>query len=197
MLKDLIQEKHISVYSVAKGSGVPYTTLNELVNEKKSVEDCSVKTIAALARYFGTSIDVFLSKSIPQTDKAVISQSWEEKRKHTYHFPLVASTTAYDASRIHPLKQREIKQLHSKLVKDDRIESLILFGSSTTIRCNKASDTDLCISVKPDKINAEIKNEISAIVQEVLNWKADIIWGDSVKKNSKLKQNIDMGVRII
>ena len=49
MIKQEIEKKHISIYKCSKMSGIPYTTLLELVNNKSKFENCSIKTISKLA----------------------------------------------------------------------------------------------------------------------------------------------------
>jgi len=196
MIKDILKQNGISVYAVSKGSGIPYTTLNELVNGKKNLSDCSVKTLVALASFLGLSMDALLN--VAQGSQSVkVRQTWEEKRKHAYEFPVIAPSSHYDASRLHPLKQRVVNSLCEKLAKDERISSVILFGSSVNIRCNKSSDIDLLITLKPEHVSDEVKNKISSSVQELANWKADILWGDRIKKGSRIEENINRGVKII
>ena len=59
MLRNLIEYMGKSVYAVSKESGVPYTTLNEMVNGKKNIDDCSIRTIATLAKYFEMPLEAF------------------------------------------------------------------------------------------------------------------------------------------
>ena len=49
MFKEYLKEKKLSVYKLSEMSNVPYTTLNELINGKKKITDCKIKTIESIA----------------------------------------------------------------------------------------------------------------------------------------------------
>ena len=193
MLRDLIEYMGKSIYAVSKESGVPYTTLNEMVNGKKNIEDCSIRTIAALANYFEMPLEAFYNYLTG--DKIEVKQTWQEKRYKRYIFPLIKESNNYNATRIHPLKQKVIYDICEALRKEKVVERVILFGSSTTIRCTPQSDIDLGVELK--NTNEESKNTVSEVIQEIANWKADIIWMDHVEEGSKLSANIMRGLEII
>ena len=60
MLKKLLKNRNISIYRLSEMSKVPYTTLNELVNGKKKIEDCKIKTVENIANSLNMSIDALL-----------------------------------------------------------------------------------------------------------------------------------------
>lgn len=189
MLKDIIKENGYSVYKVSKESGVPYTTCNEIVLGKKNIEDCSIKTIASLASYLNVPLE-----SLFKSKKQKTSSSWLEAKDKRYIFPIVIDDAKYEAARIHPLNQKAINNIYDVVSVDPRILKVIVFGSSTTIRCNRNSDVDIAIELA-DYSN-EIKNEISEKIQEVNNYNTDIIWLDRVKSGSNIVNNINKGVTI-
>ena len=49
MLKEYLKEKGISIYSLAKESGVPYSTVNDLCNNKVDIENCKAGILKALS----------------------------------------------------------------------------------------------------------------------------------------------------
>ncbi len=49
-LCDLIQEKNLSIYRLSKNSGIPYATLNDIVNDKARLEKCKAETVYRLAK---------------------------------------------------------------------------------------------------------------------------------------------------
>ena len=195
MLRDYIAKRGESVYKVSKGSGVAYTTLNELVLGKKLAADCSLKTIRRLASYFQISIDELCGVLEGKGEKpAALAGNWEAAKKKKYAFPVVADCEGFDMSRVHPLKQREILAVYDAVSKDPRVETLVLFGGATTIRCSRASDIDLAVGLGPEFVNSEAKNEISEKIQNACGFDADIIWLDAVKSGSQLQKNIERGV---
>lgn len=62
MLIDLLNEKNMSVYQCSKISGIPYTTLLEVVNGKTDINKCSAETVYRLANVFNVSMEQLLEK---------------------------------------------------------------------------------------------------------------------------------------
>ena len=59
-LESLMERKKITKYRLAKNSGVPYTTLNDICNGKTKLEKCSAETVYRLAKELGVSMEVLL-----------------------------------------------------------------------------------------------------------------------------------------
>jgi len=57
MLKDYMKNNGISVYSLSRKSGVPYSTLKELVDGKVNIESCKVGLLCALSAALRLSLD--------------------------------------------------------------------------------------------------------------------------------------------
>ena len=57
MLRDYVNRSGKSIYALARDCGIPYSTLNDLVNGKVDVDNCKVSLIRSLAVYFGISMD--------------------------------------------------------------------------------------------------------------------------------------------
>ena len=57
MLKNYLEEKKLSMYKVSKEGGIPYSTLNDLVNGRVEIENCKVSLLLQLAKYLGLSLD--------------------------------------------------------------------------------------------------------------------------------------------
>ena len=76
MLKNYLEEKKLSMYKVSKEGGIPYSTLNDLVNGRVEIENCKVSLLLQLSEYLGLSLDeiyaVVKTGSIPdEIPKAV------------------------------------------------------------------------------------------------------------------------------
>ncbi len=50
MIEDIIFEKNISKYKLAKNSGIPYSTLNDIISGKTDLKKCSAETLYKLAK---------------------------------------------------------------------------------------------------------------------------------------------------
>ena len=55
-INELIKEKNITKYRLAKNSGIPYTTINDICNGKARIEKCSAETIYRIAKELGVSM---------------------------------------------------------------------------------------------------------------------------------------------
>ena len=196
MFADFLKEKGYNSHMVAKGSGIPYTTVNELKLGKKQLESCSLRTVAALAEYFKMPVDTFIRK-VSGTGPLVVTPTWEDTKDKVYIFPVIEKTDAFDISRVHPLKQKEVIDVYNAVKDDDRIESIELFGSGTGIRCCRVSDVDFCVKLKEGFVTSEAKNEISEKIQEACGYDADILWADRITPGSTIDINIKKGVMII
>lgn len=176
-------------------SNVPYTTLNELVNGKKKIEECKIKTIESIANSLNMSVEALLY--ILNNKKVVLSNSWEEVKNKTYYFPVIVKNDNYECNRIHPLKQAKVNELYKIMKENEIIEKIIIFGSSVNIRCNIKSDLDIAIKLKSNQFTKENQNTISEEIQEHLDYGCDIIWLNQIDKTSKLYSNIiNKGVTI-
>lgn len=57
MLKDYLKKREISIYSLAKETGVPYSTLNDLCNNKVDIENCKAGVLKALSENLKITMD--------------------------------------------------------------------------------------------------------------------------------------------
>lgn len=188
MLKEYLKIKKLSVYKLAELSNVPYTTLNELINGKKRIDDCKIKTIENIAKALNISIESLLQ--LLNNKNKVLSNSWQENKDKVFYFPIVVNNSNYQANRIHPLMQRVVNDIYEYVKTNNSIEKVIIFGSAINIRCNNKSDIDVALKIRNECFNIEYRNKISEIIQEISNFNADIIWLNTIDKNSRLYENI-------
>jgi len=57
MIKELLSQKGISLYKMSKETGIPYSTLNDLVVGKTLIENVSSKTLHILSKYFELTME--------------------------------------------------------------------------------------------------------------------------------------------
>lgn len=82
MLIDLLNDKNMSVYQCSKISGIPYTTLLEVVNGKTDINKCSAETVYRLAKALNIDMESLLQKNDIdefETFKSSIKHSLKEK----------------------------------------------------------------------------------------------------------------------
>ena len=63
MLIDLLNEKNMSVYQCSKISGIPYTTLLEMVNGKTDINKCTAETVYRLAKTLNIDMESLLQRN--------------------------------------------------------------------------------------------------------------------------------------
>ena len=58
MLKQILDERGISVYKLSQGTGIAYSTLNDLVIEKTDIQNTSAATLYRLAKYLDITMEL-------------------------------------------------------------------------------------------------------------------------------------------
>lgn len=56
-IKAYLKDKKISVRAMSEVTGIPYSTLNDIVNNKVNLEECQYRTLKKIASFVGVSID--------------------------------------------------------------------------------------------------------------------------------------------
>lgn len=126
-----------------------------------------------------------------------MANNWEQVKYKSYKFPVVSVTEHFDISRVHPFMQAGAIKISDSVREDDRVVALILFGSSTNIRCNEKSDFDILVRLRDEAVSLETKAEVSEKIQEACNWNADLIWYDKLDPKERIYQHILKGVQIL
>lgn len=200
--------KNLSQSQLASLSGVNLRTLQDFEQGRKPLKNAKGEMLYRLSFALDCSINDLLSDSIFDIDftarqntrhieqyaKLLVSDSLYSKY---YTFPVIVPNSKVNMQRVYPTKQALIYELHNKLHSDPRITSIMLFGSSVTMQCNFDSDTDLAVRLQENHINTDTKNSVSEIIQEVCDWRADIIWFDRIDKSDKIYHDICKGVQIV
>ena len=60
-IQDILQEKNMSVYRLAKTSQIPYATVNDICNGKTRLEKCSAETVYRLAHALNIAMEELLA----------------------------------------------------------------------------------------------------------------------------------------
>ena len=64
MLKDILEERGISVYKLSKETGISYSTINDIVIEKTDIKNTSANMLYRLAKYLEVSMEALYEDSI-------------------------------------------------------------------------------------------------------------------------------------
>ena len=84
-LMKLLKEKQLSVYQCAKDSGVPYTTLSDIVKGKTSIEKCTAETIYKLARTLHVTMEELLAECFREDENAPNLRDFEIYKSNICH----------------------------------------------------------------------------------------------------------------
>jgi plasmid maintenance system antidote protein VapI len=57
MLTEYMQKRNITKYRLSKDTGIPYTTLTDILSGKADIKKCSVETVYKLAKEFEVSME--------------------------------------------------------------------------------------------------------------------------------------------
>lgn len=205
-----IQERRealgMSQRKFALQNDINYRTLQDYEQGRKPVESIKGDVLLRISRGLGCSIeDILLEDNSKLKREEVynrLDNYYDElKELHLYgkyyRFPVIANSEYVDMSRVHPLKQKVIARLGEKLSDDINIATIMLFGSSITMQCNLQSDIDLAVRLKDNEASTDIKNSVSEKIQDICEWKADIIWYDRISKSDRIYHDICKGVQIV
>jgi transcriptional regulator with XRE-family HTH domain len=66
MLDRILKERNMTIYQCAKFSGIPYTTLSEVVRGKTKIEKCSAETVYRLSKILNVSMEELMTDSLEQ-----------------------------------------------------------------------------------------------------------------------------------
>lgn len=61
ILRDALKKKNITIYRLAKESGLPYATVNDICNGKANLENCSAETVYKIARALNVSMEELIA----------------------------------------------------------------------------------------------------------------------------------------
>lgn len=64
MLKSILKQKNMSIYQCAKLSGIPYTTLSEVIRGKTRLEKCTAEVVYKLSKILDISMEDLISDSV-------------------------------------------------------------------------------------------------------------------------------------
>lgn len=84
-LNNLLAERHMSKYRLAKESGVPQTTIADICSGKAHIEKCSAETIFRIAKTLNVSMESLISQEI-HINSPESRNSFEVFKSNICHF---------------------------------------------------------------------------------------------------------------
>lgn len=77
MLKEYLRKRNISTYKLAMDIQEPYSTMNDIVNGKKSIDECKFGLVKKIASYLNLSLDEL--SELGNTSCTIISERLNTK----------------------------------------------------------------------------------------------------------------------
>lgn len=110
-LNDLLTEKKISRYRLAKDSGVPQTTVVDICSGKARIEKCSAETLYRIAKALDVSMESLIESEIVTKETPIRRSSFEVFKSNVCH--LVKDKGDIDFI-IDTLEADEIRRLYDR-----------------------------------------------------------------------------------
>lgn len=85
-LNDLLAEKKMSKYRLAKESGVPQTTIVDICSRKARIEKCSADTIYRIAKALNVSMESLIEREIEDYEEKPKRSSFEIYKSNVCHY---------------------------------------------------------------------------------------------------------------
>lgn len=79
VINELMKNKNITKYRLAKDSGIAYTTVNDICNGKAQLEKCSAETIYRISKALGVSMESLIE---PYFDKRIDFELFKSNTCH-------------------------------------------------------------------------------------------------------------------
>lgn len=64
LINELMKEKNITRYRLAKDSGIAYSTVNDICSGKAQLEKCSAETVFRISKALGVSVESLIAPQI-------------------------------------------------------------------------------------------------------------------------------------
>lgn len=84
-INELLKEKKMSKYQLAKNSGVPQTTIIDICSNKAKIEKCSAATIYKISRVLDVSMESLVKEAIESTNTDLKRPSFEVFKSNICH----------------------------------------------------------------------------------------------------------------
>ncbi|MBO5069869.1 MAG: helix-turn-helix transcriptional regulator [Roseburia sp.] len=127
MLKEFLNQKKISIYKLSQTSGVPYSTLNDIVNGKIDISNCKAGSLKRIADSLEISMDELYD--ICSTTQYIISEKYGiagkitvKDKKYDLSFSYNGSEVTFTLYSVNAISTRYIKEISEWRI-DEYIEN--------------------------------------------------------------------------
>ena len=85
-INDLLQEKNMSKYRLAKESGIPQTTIMDICSGKARIEKCSADTIYKIAKILEVSMESLIEENMNPSSREQKRASFDVFKSNVCHY---------------------------------------------------------------------------------------------------------------
>ncbi len=173
-LNDLMIEQNISKYRLAKKSGVPQSTINDICSRKAKIEKCSADTIYKIAKALNVTMESLIEQELSQNNAETKRTSFEVFKSNVCHLVKDKGDIQFI---IDTLSTDEIRTLYNKKW---YAESFYLLAMVDYL--SKLNDVELCTSYN-DIRSQKLKHTIfpAGVIISDLAFDTDTYRNDSLK----------------
>ena len=143
-VNEIINQKHLSKYRVAKNSGIPYMTLNDICSGKTRLDKCSAETVYKLAKELDVSMEKLLEPyMLPRPSFDLFKSSVCHKLKELGDIDFLIDTIESDEISTYYKREWYPESLYLLAMVDyiSRINNVPLCDSYSEIRKAKLKNT--------------------------------------------------------
>ena len=94
-IKDYVKENGIKLSDISKATGIPYTTIGDIVNGKTDIDNAGVRVFMKLAEAFSLSMDEFYRLAKETAPTPELTDGYSLKIKNGKYYISGANGTAY------------------------------------------------------------------------------------------------------
>lgn len=128
MLKQYLKQNKISIYSLSKETGIPYSTLNDLCNGKVEIDNCKVGMLMKLTNALKLSTDdlydICQRKDNSFTIKQTNTQATIKVKNKKYYVEYInnKNKVAIDLFKVNEINSKYVKDAAQWKVEEEMID---------------------------------------------------------------------------
>ena len=169
-LNDLLTEKKMSKYRLAKESGVPQTTIVDICSRKARIEKCSADTIYRIAKALNVSMESLIEREMEDYEEKLKRSSFEIYKSNVCHYVKVKGDIDFI---IETLSTDKIRTLYDRKWYPEAFYLLAMVDY-----LSKENDVPICTNY----------NDIRSECLQQTIYPASVILADSVMKSDKARK---------
>lgn len=169
-LNDLLTEKKMSKYRLAKESGVPQTTIVDICSRKARIEKCSADTLYRIAKALNVSMESLIEREMEDYEEKPKRSSFEIYKSNVCHYVKAKGDIDFI---IETLSADKIRTLYDRKWYPEAFYLLAMVDY-----LSRENDVPICTNYN------DIRSER---LQETI-YPASVILADSVMKSDKARK---------